>query len=183
MELGTAIIGLICVAVCALPFMLAIRSAKKKEKHLLESIKELAQQEDCKITKHEACGNYIIGIDETKNILFFLMKTEGEDKKQFVDLSCIQTCYITRKTSNNARIEWLSLEFSPIGLNKPKILLEFFNFEVSFVPRGELQSIEKWSELLQKRLLEIKDQLILNVVLDENLEPRPDALDDILPVL
>ena len=36
---------------------------------------------------------------------------------------------------------------------------------------------------ITKRLLEIKDQLILNGALDENLEPRPAALDDLSPML
>ncbi|MCB0451060.1 MAG: hypothetical protein KDC97_13165 [Confluentibacter sp.] len=156
MDLGTAIIGIICVAVCAMPFVLTNRSRKKRERQLLESIKELAKQQNCKMTQHETCGNYIIGIDETKNFLFFQSNTQEETKQQIVDLSIIANCNISRKNLKNQTVERLDLELTPTDKNKPKIVLEFYNVDLSYQSSGELESIEKWNKLIKKRLTENK---------------------------
>lgn len=144
MDLGIAIIGLICVAICAMPFVLISRSRKKRERKLIESIKELAKQHNNEITQYEVCGDYVIGIDEPKNILFFQLNAQEETKQQVVDLSIIDNCNISRKNSKNQRIERLDLELIQTDNNKPKIVLEFYNVDLNYQPSGELESIQKW---------------------------------------
>lgn len=156
MDLGTAIIGILCVAVCAMPFVLTSRSKKKREKQLLGSIKELANRQNSEITQHETCGNFAIGIDETKNFLFFHLDTKEEAKQQVVDLSSISICKVSRKNSKSQTIEQLDLELIPTDKNKPKIVLEFYNVDLNYQPSGELDSIENWSKLITKRLTENK---------------------------
>ncbi|MCB0427574.1 MAG: hypothetical protein KDD16_09755 [Mangrovimonas sp.] len=108
------------------------------------------------MTQHETCGNYIIGIDETKNFLFFQSNTQEETKQQIVDLSIIANCNISRKNLKNQTVERLDLELTPTDKNKPKIVLEFYNVDLSYQSSGELESIEKWNKLIKKRLTENK---------------------------
>ncbi|MDW7692652.1 hypothetical protein R9C00_12045 [Flammeovirgaceae bacterium SG7u.111] len=159
MDLGTAIVGMICIAVCAMPFALISRNIKKKEKQLLESIKELAKQHNHEITQHEICGNYVIGTDVSKNFLFFQLNTKKEVKQQFIDLSTIKSCNISnisRKTANGKVVERLDLELIPKDKNMSVIVLEFYSIDLSFQLNGELQSIEKWNNLIKKQLTENK---------------------------
>jgi L-cysteine desulfidase len=155
MDLGTTIIGIICVALCAMPFVLTIGIRKKKEKQLLESIKDLAKQKNCEINHHEICGNYVIGIDEAKNFLFFQLNEKEKEKQQFVNLSTIKSCNVSninRIIKNNKIIERLNLEFTLFDKNRSNVVLEFYNVDLSCQLNGELQSIEKWNGLIKKRL-------------------------------
>lgn len=156
MDLGTAIIGTICVVACAMPFVLTNRSRKKREKQLLESIKALAKQQNNELTQHEVCGNYAIGIDETKNFLFFHLDNKEEAKQQVVDLTAIDNCSIKKTNSSNKTIERLDLELTRTDKIKPKIVLEYYNVDLNYQPSGELESIEKWNELIKKRLTKNK---------------------------
>lgn len=156
MDLETALIGLICIFVCAIPFVLTSRGRRKKEKLLLMSLKNLAEEKLGKITQHEVCSNYAIGIDETKNFVFFQLRNEEETKAQFIDLSKIKKCSVLNignTASNSERIiEQLNLELIPIDKKETKTVLNFYNSEQSFQLSGEFQSIEKWNLLINKML-------------------------------
>ncbi|MGM5471235.1 hypothetical protein ACS386_13225 [Flavobacteriaceae bacterium LMO-SS05] len=156
MNLGVAIIGILGVAVCALPFVLTTRSRKKKEKQLLMLVKNLANQHQSEITQSESCGYYAIGIDESKKAVSFVSKIEDVVKQQFVDLTTIKKCELSnirRTTANNDKIiDRLNLILSPVDTNKSDMVLEFYNAEVSFQLSGELQSIEKWHILINNLL-------------------------------
>lgn len=156
MDLGTTVIGLICIVICAIPFVLTIRGKKKKEKQLLVSLKDLAKQQNCEITEYDICGFYAIGIDKAKNFVFFVFKKKDLGKQQFVDLSKIKSCKIAnigKSTSKNEKlIERLNLNFSPIDDNLPNTVLEFYNVDVNYQINGELESIKKWNTLINNML-------------------------------
>lgn len=156
MDLGTALIGLLGILACALPFVLSSRSRKKNEKILLLSLNSLAEKQNCKISQYEICGNYAIGIDETKNFGFFQLKNDEEIKPKFIDLSTIKKCNVAnigRSSSNtNSVIDHLNLEFIPIDKNKSNTIFEFYNSNLSIQISGELQSINKWNTLINNKL-------------------------------
>ena len=160
MDIGTAFVGLISVAVSSVPFVLTTRSRKKNEKELLQSIKNLAKNENCEITQSETCGNYAIGIDETKNFVFFQSKSKEVVKHEIIDLATIKKCKVVNISSttadNDKIIEKLNLDFSPISKNKSDIILEFYNSDISFQLSGELQSLNKWNTLINKMLISTK---------------------------
>jgi len=158
MDLGSAIIGAIVIVISALPVILMNRSIKKRKKVLLQSIKEMATQNNCHINQHEIFGSFAIGIDDSKNFVFFYRQTKEKEIKQFVDLGEVQSCKVIntsrtlkRKEGNQKVIDKLELSFIP-AMNKPEIKLEFFNADVNAQLYGELQSIEKWSKLINDRL-------------------------------
>ena len=159
MDLGSAIIGAIVIIICALPFVMMSRNSKKREKKNLQSLSEIATQNNCQIDQHEIFGSSAIGIDETKNFVFFYKLTKDKGIEQSVDLSEVQNCKVinTSRTLNNKGgnrkvIDKLELSFLPIVQNRSEIKLEFFNSDDNLQLLGELQSIEKWSKLINDRL-------------------------------
>jgi hypothetical protein len=159
MDLGSTIIGVVIIIICALPFIMINRSRKKREKQFLQSLSKIAAYNNCKIDQHEIFGYFSIGIDETKKNVFFSRQTKDKMEEQSIDLNEIQNCKVintsrTFKNNNgNQRvIDKLELSFIPTAKNTSEITLEFFNADESLQYSGELQSIEKWSELINSQL-------------------------------
>jgi ABC-type glycerol-3-phosphate transport system permease component len=86
MDWGTAIVGLIMILICIVPFVIMYYNRVKKENKMLQSLNEIAQQHNCKIGQHEFCGDYVMGIDENRNFVFFFKQKKEEAISQFVDL-------------------------------------------------------------------------------------------------
>jgi len=160
MDLGSLIIGAIIVLLCILPFILIqIRNNKRDNKKLLD-LSNSAKEHDCKITRHEFCGNYLIGMDEVNNFVFFHKIVEDRLIRQFVDLSAIEKSEVVKATRTYTEkegtahvIEKLELAFIPNRKGGEVPLMEFYNEEVSLQLNGELQSIERWSLLINERVL------------------------------
>ncbi|MDO7138718.1 MULTISPECIES: hypothetical protein [Algibacter] len=151
MELGTTLIGIICVAICAMPFVLTNRSKKAIVKRQLIVLKDLATQHNNTITQNEINSFYAIGIDETKKSVSFILKGETEVEQQFVDLSTIKSCEIVSITKSK-HMDRLYLKLMPIDKTKSEVILEFFNADVSYQLGEELQSIEKWNKIINNLL-------------------------------
>lgn len=157
MDLGTIIIGIICIAICALPFVITNNNKKKKGKELLNTLKGFAKEHNSEITNHEIGEYYAIGIDEAKNTISFLEKTKEDVNLQFIDLTTIKNCEINNiKKSlgkNETTLDKLILRLNTIDKNKPSITLDFFNSEISFQPVNEFDSIEKWNTVINNSLV------------------------------
>lgn len=159
MDLNSAITGAIAILICFLPFVMITRSRKKKEKLFLKSLSDFAIQNNCQIDQREVFNSFAIGMDEAQNFVLFYSKTKDREIAQFVDLGKIQSCKVsnTNRTYKNKEgdhkvIDKLELNFIPTARNQPAVTMEFFNPEVSLQLSGELQSIEKWSKLINDRL-------------------------------
>lgn len=155
MDFGIAVIGIVCVALCAMPFVITNRIRKKRENQLLQALRQLAKQENSEITQHEICGNYAIGIDENRNLLFFQLNATNEPRQQIVNLSNVVACNLVRRNLQNQTIRQLSLALTPRDKQQTDIVLDFYSVEWSFQLNGELQSIEKWNDLIKNRLAKI----------------------------
>jgi hypothetical protein len=80
MDLATALIGTVSIVLCALPFVLTSKNKKKKEKQLLNSLKDFSRKHDSELTQHETGENYAIGLDTSKNMVYFLQKKRRKRK-------------------------------------------------------------------------------------------------------
>lgn len=159
MNLGTAITGAIFIAIFMLPFIFMLQGRKKKEKQLLQSISTVANNQNCKISQHELCEEFAIGLDETTNQLFFLKKTADQEIAQFVNLSEIKSCKVIKsersvnsKDANYKTINNLDLQFSFLNQKNPDVLFSFYNAEENMELNGEIQTIEKWANIVNDRL-------------------------------
>ena len=161
MDLGTTIIGIVGIALCALPFVLTNRNKKNKEKEVLNSLKEFAKQHNSEITEHDISECYAIGLDRSKNAISFLQKTKEDTKFQFIDLNTIKSSEINNISKslggNEKTLDKLHLKLNVIGKNKASIILEFYNSDINFQPGNEFDSIEKWNKTINN-LLNSKQQ-------------------------
>ena len=159
MEIGSAIVGAVSVAIVTLPVVLLGRSKRKKSKFFNAVLSELAAQHDCKIDQREIAGTHAIGLDESRNFVFYCTLKKENVEKQFIDLGKIQNCKVIStsrmlksKDGNQKVIDRLELGLTPKAKDKPEIKLEFFNADVHPQLYGELQAVEKWSKLINERL-------------------------------
>ncbi|WP_108424871.1 hypothetical protein [Flagellimonas amoyensis] len=158
-DFGTLLIGSITVAICAIPFVLTIGSRKKREKQMMKSLQTLAAQHNCQIGQREFCGNYVLGMDKADRFVFFYQAIKEQTKEQTVDLMEVAACKpmnIGRKIAGERVVERLGLEFVPMDKDISEIHLELYNNDHSFQLRGELQSMEKWSRLINDRLKQLQ---------------------------
>ncbi len=159
MDLGLTITGIVMLAICGLPFILPSISRKKREKHLLQSISNMAEKLNCKITQHECCNNFAIGIDETKDALFFCKEMNDTKTETHINLSEIQSCKVvstsksTENKDNNIKfIDKIELSFLPITKDNPSILLEFYKAQDNFQSVPDFLLIEKWEKIINEKI-------------------------------
>jgi hypothetical protein len=156
MELRIAAIGLVSVALCAMPFVVTSRSRKTKEKEMMSSLNDIANKHNCQITEHEIFGHYAIGVDAQKKFVFFISKSGEVLNQQYADLSTIKTCEIANIGKSYARkdkvTEQLLLNLFPKNTNNEDVVFEFYNAAVNFQLSGEFQSIEKWNRTINNLL-------------------------------
>ena len=165
MDTETIILTAIIIAICSLPFIIMSVSSKKRKTQLLQSLSKIAQQNNCKITKRDLCGNLALGLDENSNALFFFKKGDEKETALYIDLNDIKNCKIidTRKAQKNKansfkEIEKLELGFSPIEQNKRDIVLEFYNYNESISLNGELELMKKWLKIINDKLIPRKSK-------------------------
>jgi len=152
MNLGTTIIGFICVALCAMPFILTSRNKKKYKKQVLNQLQDLARKHNSIISQQEIYSYYAIGIDPSKKSVSFILNTEETIKEIFVNLEKIKTCDIVNLKTPQKDTERLYLKLSHVDKNQPDAILEFFNAEINYQMSNELQSITTWNALINKML-------------------------------
>ncbi|MDD4150972.1 MAG: hypothetical protein PHE33_13190, partial [Bacteroidales bacterium] len=118
-------------------------------------LNNIANQQHCSISKHEICGDFIIGIDEVNKYVFFLKNLNEKVVEQCVNLAEIRNCKIkntARTVANQSVIDKLELSFIPIDKNKKEIALEFFNTDINMQLGQELRSVEQWSNFINDYL-------------------------------
>ena len=159
MNLGTAIVGAIFIAIFMLPFIFMLSGRKKKEKQLKRSILAIANNHNCKISQQEISDEFAIGLDESLNKLFFFKKTSEKEIAQHVNLSEIKSCKVikTEHSTGNKQdsaklIDKLDLHFSFLDRKNPDISLVFYDSDENFGMDGEIQKIEKWARIVNDRL-------------------------------
>jgi hypothetical protein len=149
----------VVIVLCVLPFALDYRSRKKNENHLYKSLVEFAVNHSCMIHKYEVCRNFIIGIDDDNNSIFFFKKLEFDSSYRYIQLATIAQCqtikkmasYVEKERLQNA-IEKVELSFKPKDKSKNEILIELFDQKTNIQLSGELEFAEKWVQLINGRL-------------------------------
>lgn len=145
MDLSASIIGIICIAICSVPFILIAINQRKKKKKLTNDFYELVQLHGCKIDDFEIGNNYIIGIDQQNRKLFFQSNLESNVHHHIIDLDIIKNAEKNiRKTNQGEQIMQLNLILNPKSTNKAPMNLVFFNFKHNHSLSGELQSLNNW---------------------------------------
>jgi hypothetical protein len=154
MDFGTAIIALMMSAIAILPFILVSRRKKNEEKRLLQSLQRLASQHSCAISHYECIRDFIVGIDEASNRLFYYKKTKDSEIARQLDLAGIRSCKVVNlgRSGEHKGIGKLELSFTPIAKDAPRVVWGFYDAEESLQLNSELQAANKWAKLVNERL-------------------------------
>jgi hypothetical protein len=159
MDTGTAITGLVLIAIIVVPFLLLNISTKVKNKRMLSLLNTEAERLGCTINEYELSGNAIIGIDDDAEMVFFGKTKGGSDLSQTVNLADFQSCEIVAKNryrgeeANNDRIvDKLELYFKSKTPGKGDISLEFYCGAENFQLNDELSVMKKWTKIINNKL-------------------------------
>ncbi len=160
MDLTTSLIGFGMIVAVIILFVAMKASNKSKERKRFNEISKIAENYKCKISQLDSCGNFIIGIDEAANYMFFLKKDETQEVEQVINLAEIQSCRIinsggaiNNKSGNYHVINKLALSFTPIVKTKTDIEFEFYNADSdTFMLSDEIQLLEKWKAMANSKL-------------------------------
>ena len=71
MDLGSALVGLIIIVICVVPFVIMSQGKKRTDNQKLASLEHVAKEQNCSISHHDICGDFVIGFDERRKHVFF----------------------------------------------------------------------------------------------------------------
>ena len=162
MESEITIIGLIIVLICILPFAWMSINRKRREKKFLRQLSEIAQRNNCNISRYDLWNNSAIGIDDVALSVIYVRKTKDQISAEHINLSEIQKCRIinsgrtvSNKGSHYNVVDKLDLGFTFRDQNKKEALLELYNTEHdNLTLNGELQIGEKWCKIVNDKISE-----------------------------
>jgi len=159
MDLSTVILGLIMIFICIVPFVIMYYKKKGRENKMMQSLNKTAEQLECKISKHDFCGDFLLGIDDKRNFIFFCKQKKEEAIPQFVDLTNIQICHVVKQTGNVKNdignlglIERVELSFISANNGKTETRFELYDEETNMQLSGELQFADKWAKQINDHL-------------------------------
>jgi len=160
MDLSTTLIGLAILFFCVIIFVILTRNSNKKEKQLLQSLRELAEKNNGRITLFDTWNNSAFGIDDNTNIVFAIKIINNAPISYQVPLTEISHCRVINIKSSKSTeddnfrpFEKLQLAFSYHDKNKAEIIFDFYNASNDYsLLNGELQLIEKWRKIASDKL-------------------------------
>lgn len=158
-NISSALFGAIIVILLCLPIFLLNRNKRKNRRKNLKKLSDLAASNGGKIDKHELFNHFAIGIDKDKKCLYYCPIDENEGDNKIFDLTQFKNSRIVRRTSTSRSddgteqmIDHLALGLIPLSKKSQEIQLEFYNSDQSMRLSGELQSLQEWSERINKML-------------------------------
>lgn len=159
MDIQTAILAVATIAVSLSPFFIYSFVTKVKAKNLLAKLQEAARASGTNISEYESCGNFVIGIDDNKKMLFFLRKVPDNPKPQVINLDKVLQCKKIHEArtvkdggSQYTSVERLGLHFVFRDPSVLDVQLDFFKMDTDIKPTGELQCMEKWHGIVKRSL-------------------------------
>jgi hypothetical protein len=159
MDTGSITIGAILIILIVVPFIFIRRSRIKAEQQLFNSLAAIAAEHGAKIETQATCGDLAIGLDTTKNMVFFHKSVEDRIVNQYLDLAEARACKVINisrkvagKDGGSQVIDKVALAFVPKQASRAEMKFELYDSKSDLQHSGELQFSEEWCEKLNKRL-------------------------------
>jgi hypothetical protein len=164
MDTGTIITTVVFIAIVVLPFILTSLSKKRKKSKMLQKISELASGSNSVVSEYEFCSDFVLGLDNHSNHVFFYKKNDNREVAQHLDLSGFRSCKagtyghtLGEKKDQYHVTDKLELCFYPHEKEKPEASLDIYNSEFDRLTlTGELQFVEKWEKMMNERIKTIQ---------------------------
>ncbi len=163
MDFGV-IFGLVILIIIVLAVVIVNNNKKNKKKQFVQTLSDLAEKSNCKISEYDLWNNTLIGIDNAAHKLFFIRKTAEIAITNVIDLQGIQKCrvinssrVVTNNDSNHNVIDKLELALTSPDAKVADILLEFYNTNRdNLFLNGELPLTEKWAAIVNTNIAGIR---------------------------
>lgn len=160
MDMASALVAIISIAAFTLPFIYLSRVQSNKKKQILNLIKSKAAEQGLSLDQVDYWNQqYAIGLDQNKNALIYLKKSDDSWKENIVNLSDYQKCNIqdghkkNHGSLNNANgVANLQLVLSSAKPEIQEKRFEFFDRSESLNLNGEWQLIDKWKTIVSEKL-------------------------------
>ncbi len=160
MDMASALVAIISIAAFTLPFIYLSRIQSNKKKQTLNFIKSKASGHGLNLDQIDYWNQqYAIGLDQSKNALIYLKKSNDTWSENVINLKEFQKCIIQDShkknqvsLSNGNGAVNLQLVLSPMKPNVPEQRLEFFDRSESLALNGEWQLIDKWKSIVSEKL-------------------------------
>jgi len=157
MDLGTTITGLIILIIGILPFLIMAISKSNRKKKLLQSLNELAQQQNTTIAEYDIWSNSIIGISTNKHFIFAIRNVNNEVKTYQVNLLETINCRVInegRSVSSFIVTDKIEIAFTAKEKQKAEVIIELYNNEYDCLTIShELQLAEKWCKIAKDKIV------------------------------
>lgn len=163
MSLGLIITGVLCLLLLAIIAVSTSKSKKKKQVRFLDPLNRLANSANCKISNYDIWNDSVIGIDDVKNVVFAIRKTNGTEEKISIDLSEIFRCRVAEisrvsgpKEGNIKVFDRIDLVFANKEKSKSDQVIVIYSSNTDRLTlAGELQLAQKWCMLVNNKLATI----------------------------
>lgn len=166
MKTGLFITDAIIIAIVALPFILILSNSKKKERKLSKALKAEVLKDKGKLSNSTVHNNFALGIDNSRQRLYFYKVTKEAAYTQIVDLKTMASCQVDKKTryvrdkeKKQEIIERLLLILTHKDQNNVTNF-EFYDNNDAMPLSGEIDIAHQW-------------QSIITQFLDSNAEMKP----------
>ena len=162
---NTSIVTLIMLAILTLALIIISRVTQHKKKNkIIKELFDFAKENNCTITDYDYWSNTKIGIDKVTGMLFFIRAIKEKKDSMVVNLKDVLKCETSKavRTISNGKdkqsvIDKLGLVFISKNKNNTNHYLEFYNTESDNLGlNGELQLLEKWSDLANALIIDYK---------------------------
>lgn len=158
MEIGSALIGLLIIGLCTIPFLLLNKSKKSREKQLIQALFRLAERKNNHIDEYETGRDFAIGIDRIARTVFFYKIFEEQETMEVIRLDDVEHCEPKTVSRNlppdrggRKVIDRISLVFRWIE-DEPLTSWDIYNSEENIQLSGELQLTERWCQKIRELL-------------------------------
>ena len=166
MELGTAIIALVILFACIMPFIVISRSNKKRDNQFLQVLSDQSKAFHLSISQYDIWNNAAIGTDASFNMIFFNKKSGDLNIHQQITLVEVEKCWVvnTNRTIGNPSgdqkvIDKLELAFNYRETGKPDTILVFYDANSdSLVMSGEIQLADKWCKIANDKIESLRQK-------------------------
>lgn len=159
MDVASTLLGSIIVSICIFPFVAVQVGSKKKKKHVINTLNQMAQNRQCQISTVEQCGDYAIGLDEVNQMAFFVKKNDEVTLENEVDLKHVVECYAhtqskTIRSGQDKKEIITQVELSFKHKTHEKKLADFILYSENFNAQlgNEYPMAQKWAKILNNHL-------------------------------
>ncbi len=165
MDIGL-IIGFVLILSIVLTVVVLNSGKNKNKKQFIQTLSDLAEKSNCKISEYDLWNNTLIGIDTAAHKLFFIRKTGDNAISNVIDLPGFQKCrvinssrLVTNKDSNHTVTDKIELALTSPDAKIADTILEFYNTNRdNLFLNGEVQLAEKWAAILNANIAGINQR-------------------------